>query len=207
MSESAGQVKAVVFDVGRVIVQWDLRCLFAKLIDDPGQLDWFLSNVVTEQWHFEHDAGRDLGEMVAERKAQFPGHDDLIDAYATRFNESVPGPVPGTYDLVEALFARGIPLFAITNFAATFWDDFRATQPLFDRFRDVVVSGTEKLVKPDPAIFELSARRFGFAPGEMLFIDDNRANVDSAQALGWQVHHFTGSDPLCADLQERGLIG
>lgn len=200
-------VTAVVFDVGRVLVEWDLRHLYAQLIDDPGELDWFLGNVVTEAWHFEHDAGRELGEMVAERKAQFPDHASLIDAYATRFADTIPGPVPGTHDLVRALAARGVPLFAITNFAAPFWQEFRAGEPLFDHFGDIVVSGVAKLVKPDPAIFELAARRFGHDPASMLFIDDNIANIEAARALDWQVHHFTAAEALEQDLRERGLLG
>ena len=199
-------VEAVVFDVGRVLIQWELRALFEKLIDDPAELDWFLANVVTEEWHFQHDAGRPLGEMVPERQAEFVEHAALIEAYATRFLETIPGRVPGTAALVERLAARGMPLYAITNFGAEFWAMFRPTEPVLDRFAEIVVSGQEKLAKPDPAIFELAAGRFGHAPGAMLFIDDNLANVDAARSLGWQVHHFTDAEDLEGDLAARGLI-
>ncbi|WP_067737405.1 HAD family hydrolase [Novosphingobium naphthalenivorans] len=199
-------IDAVVFDVGRVLVQWDMRLLFAKLIDDPERLDWFCGTVVTEEWHAQHDAGRDLAEMLAERKAQFPGHDELIDAYATRFLETIPGNVPGSHEIVRELAQRQVPLFAITNFASSFWREFRATEPLFDLFGDIVVSGDEKLAKPDPRIFDLAARRFGREPGSMLFIDDNAANIASARALGWQVHHFHDAEALRADLASRQLL-
>lgn len=200
-------VEAVVFDVGRVLVQWDMRRLFARLIAEPARLDWFMANVVTEAWHFEHDAGRDLGEMVAARKAEFPGHDDLLDAYATRFGETIPGNVPGSHEIVRELAARSVPLFAITNFASLFWRDYRAGEPLFDLFGDIVVSGDEKIAKPDARIFDLAARRFGHAPEAMLFIDDSAANIDGARALGWQVHHFRDARTLRADLSARGLLG
>ncbi|WP_404482061.1 HAD family hydrolase [Novosphingobium sp. BL-52-GroH] len=199
-------VEAVVFDVGRVLVQWDMRRLFAQLIDEPARLDWFMANVVTEAWHFEHDAGRDLAEMVAARKAQFPGNDALLDAYATRFGETIPGNVPGSHEIVRELAARAVPLFAITNFASPFWRDYRAGEPLFDLFGDVVVSGDEKIAKPDARIFALAARRFGHAPGAMLFIDDSAANIEAARALGWQVHHFHDAGALRADLKARGLL-
>jgi 2-haloacid dehalogenase len=88
--------------------------------------------------------------------------------------------VPGSVELIEALYARGVPLYALTNFSADFWPPFRAAQPIFDRFRDIVVSGTEKLHKPDPAIYALAAERFGHAPSRMLFIDDNADNVAAA---------------------------
>ncbi|WP_394729929.1 HAD family hydrolase [Altererythrobacter sp. GH1-8] len=202
----AGEIQAVVFDVGRVIVQWELRALFSKLIDDDAELDWFLAHVVTEEWHFQHDAGRQLGDMVPERQAEFPRYAEHIAAYATRFLETVPGPIPGTAALIDALAERGVPLFAITNFGAEFWQMFRPTQPVLDHFRDIVVSGEEKLAKPDPAVFQLAAERFGFAPQTMLFIDDNAANIASAEALGWHVHHFTNADALERDLLKRSLI-
>ena len=201
------RVEAVVFDVGRVIVQWELRCLFAKLIDDEEELDWFLANVVTEEWHFEHDAGRSLAEMLPERKALFPKYAELIDAYATRFNETIPGPVPGTAALIERLADAGVPLFAITNFGAEFWQLFRPTQPILRNFRDIVVSGEEKLAKPDPAIFQHAEARFGVPARSMLFIDDNAANIAAARELGWQVHHFSDAELLERDLSERGLLG
>src|SRR3546814_15772582 len=85
--------QSVIFDVGRVLFDWDLRHLFAKLIDDRDQLEWFVTNVVTPQWHFQHDAGRPLAEMVPELKPGFPGHSPLIDSYSARFTETIPGPL------------------------------------------------------------------------------------------------------------------
>ena len=200
-------IEAVVFDVGKVIVEWDLRELYRELIPDPAQRDWFVANVVTPEWHFQHDAGRPLAEMVPERQAEFPEHAALIAHYAANFNDSIPGPVPGTHAIIEELDAAGLPLYGITNFGAEFWPRFRPEWPVFERFRDVVVSGVEKLVKPDPAIYHLAASRFGHAPAAMLFIDDNLANVEGARACGWQAHHFAGADGLRADLKARGLLG
>ncbi|HEX5644925.1 MAG TPA: HAD-IA family hydrolase [Erythrobacter sp.] len=201
-----GEIEAVVFDVGRVIVQWELRHLFAQLIEDPAELDWFCTNVVTEEWHFEHDAGRPLDEMVPERQALFPDHAHLIEAYRHRFLDTIPGPVPGTAELIERLADHGVPLYAITNFGAEFWEQFHPSEPVLQHFRDIVVSGHACLVKPDPAIFQLAQARFGHAPGEMLFIDDNAANIASAAALGWQTHHFHDAEGLAQDLAARGLI-
>ena len=154
-------VDAVVFDVGRVLYQWQLSALFEKMTDDPSRLEKVLGEVVTEEWHFLHDAGRPLSQMVPERIALFPDYAEEIRAYATRFNETIPGPVEGSHTLVERLDERGVPLFAITNFGAEFWAGFRPHERIFDRFRDIVVSGEERIAKPDPAIFSLSAKRFG----------------------------------------------
>ena len=198
--------QSVIFDVGRVLFDWDLRYLFAKLIADQDELEWFVANVVTPQWHFQHDAGRPLAEMVPELKAEFPDHAPLIDAYATRFNETIPAPVPGSLELVERLDAAGIALFAITNFGHEFWEGFRPTQPTFDRFRDIIVSGTEKLMKPDPAIYRLAIERFGIDPAGALFIDDVAANVAGAESVGIAGHLFENAATLESALIARGYL-
>lgn len=202
----AAPVKAVVFDIGRVLVQWRIAALYERLIPDPARRDWFLREVVTESWHARHDAGVPLAEMIAERSAEFPDCADLIAAYAPNWLETVPGPVPGTHELVRALAARHVPLYSITNFGADTWAMFRPTFPVLDHMIDIVVSGHERLIKPGVEIYELAARRFGHAPAEMLFIDDSLANIAAAAALGWQVHHFREADSLAADLEGRGLL-
>ncbi|WP_284126474.1 HAD family hydrolase [Parerythrobacter aestuarii] len=202
----APAVKAVVFDVGRVIVQWQLRHLVAKVVETEDEVDWVCSHVITEHWHFQHDAGRPLSEMIPERKALFPSYAEVIDHYAANFTDSIPGPVPGTGTLIERLAAKDVPLFAITNFGADFWQQFLPTEPLLAHMRDIVVSGVERVAKPDPRIFRLAEKRFGFAPESMLFIDDNAANVAGAQALGWRTHHFTAAEALEAELAAHGLI-
>ena len=198
--------QSVIFDVGRVLFDWDLRHLFAKLIDDKDELEWFVTNVVTPQWHFQHDAGRPLAEMLPELKAEFPDHAPLSDAYATRFNETIPGAVPGSLELVERLGDAGVPLFAITNFGHEFWEGFRPTQPIFDRFRGIIVSGTEKLMKPDPAIYALAIERFAIDPAGALFIDDVAANIAGAGSVGIAGHRFVDAATLERELIARGYL-
>ena len=199
-------VTTVVFDIGRVLFQWDLRLLFEKQIVEPEELEWFLSNVVTNDWHFQADEGRLVAAMVSERKAEFPQYAALLDVYAESFIESISAPVPGSLEIVAELAAKDVPLFAITNFGAEFWAAFRPTQPIFDLFGDIIVSGVEKLVKPDPAIYALALRRFGLQPGEAAFIDDNLDNVISARANGFVAYHFTDAPKLRAELVAHNLL-
>lgn len=201
------KITTAVFDVGKVLFEWDLRHLYSKLIADPAELEYFVTHVVTPQWHFQHDAGRPLADMVPERIAEFPQHQALIEAYATRFNETIPGPVDGSLEIVAELAARDVPLFVITNFGAEFWDMFRPTQPVFDHFADIMVSGVEKLIKPDPAIYALARARFGLNAGEAIFIDDNRDNVIAARANGFAAHHFHDASSLRTELTAIGLLG
>ena len=199
-------IETVVFDVGNVLYRWDRRLPYLAHFADPAALDHFLATVIPLEWHAQHDAGRPAAEMVAERSALFPEYATLIADWFARFNESIPGAVPGSLELVERLLARGVPLHGITNFGADTWVGFRPTAPVFDAFRDVIVSGVEKLAKPDPAIYALAERRFGYAPEAMLFIDDSLPNVEAARARGWSAHHFADAAGLEAELLERGLL-
>ena len=200
-------MKAVIFDIGNVLYDWDPRYLYEKLIADPVELDWFLTNVVTREWHFQHDAGRPAAVTTAELSARFPPYAELIAAYVPRWLETIPGPMPGMLDVVADLAAADVPLYALTNFSAEFWPRFRATAPVFDHFRDIVVSGEEGMTKPDPRIYALALARFGLARGEALFIDDRADNVAAAQAAGLAGHVFNGAAGVRAALIEAGLLG
>lgn len=200
-------VSAVVFDVGNVLYHWDPRFLYQRLIDDDQALDAFVRDVVTQDWHFQHDAGRDFADTSAELIAHHPQHRDLIALWGPRFNDSVGPMVTGMERLVADLDDAGVPLFAITNFSHEFWPPFRATSPaLFDRFRDILVSGVEKLVKPDPAIYRLALQRFGLSASDCLFIDDRLENVEGARAVGMKAHHFRDEPTLRAELKGIGLL-
>ena len=203
----AGQIEAVVFDIGNVLVRWERDLPFRRLIPDAAARAYFMDTVIPLDWHGQHDAGRGAEEMIAERSALFPDHAHLIRSWLTQFNETIPGPVPGSTEIVVELTARGVPLYAITNFGADTWAGFAPGWAVAAQFIDIVVSGDERLAKPDPAIYALAAARFGRAPATMLFIDDSLANVESARECGWHGHYFIDAETLRDDLSERGLLG
>lgn len=198
--------KAVVFDVGRVLFEWQLRSLFEKLIADEQELHWFLSNVITEEWHFQHDRGVTLGEMLPARIAEFPDHALLIAAYAARFNETADQPVAGVHSIVRQLSGAGVQLYCLTNFGDELFTQFRAVHPIFELFEDIIVSGTEKVAKPDQRIYEIVERRSDRTGAELFFTDDNPANIDAAKARGWDAHLFTDAASLKAQLVSSGLL-
>ena len=198
---------AVVFDVGNVLYDWDPRFLYERLIEDDRALDAFLRTVATKEWHFQHDAGRPFAETSAELSAEYPEFAEHIAVWGPRFSETIPGMLPGMRELVEELDAAGVPLYAITNFSGEFWVPFRAREAaIFDRFRDVVVSGDERLTKPDAAIYHLALKRFGLEAGDALFIDDRADNIAGAEAVGITGHLFTDAPGLRRALVKRGLL-
>lgn len=199
-------ITAVIFDVGNVLYSWDPGFLYERLIADGRALDAFLRDVVTPEWHFQHDAGRPFAETSAELSARFPEHADLIALWGPRFNDSIGGVVPGMDLLVSELAGAGVPMFAITNFSGEFWPGFRAgREAVFGHFRDVVVSGDERLVKPDPAIYHLALDRFGLAAENALFIDDRPENVEGARSVGMAAHLFESAPALREVLVDCGL--
>jgi len=200
------QANAVIFDVGHVLFDWHPRYLYGRLIEDGQALDAFLRDVATREWHIQHDAGRPFAETSAELIAQYPEHAALIAAWGPRYLETIGPAMPGMPELVAELDAAGVPLYAITNFSGEFWRMFRPTEPLFDRFRDIVVSGDEKLIKPDPAIYALALERFGLTGPDAVFVDDNAANVAVAERVGLRALLFTGAEALRAELRAMGLL-
>ena len=200
--------KAVVFDVGNVLYDWNPRFLYERLTPPGPALDAFLRDVATKDWHFQHDAGRPFAETSAELSAAHPDHAELIAQWGSRFTEQLGDMLPGMRDLVLALDTAGVPLYAITNFSGEFWPPFRAREAdLFDRFRGIIVSGDELLTKPDPAIYRLALDRFGLHAEECVFIDDRADNVAGAQNVGMEAVLFTDATALRGDFARLGVLG
>jgi len=200
-------VHAVVFDVGNVLYGWDPEAFLVRQIADDEARLRFIEDADLYSWHESLDGGRPYAEAAAELSEKFPAYAQVIAAWSDRFGETITGPVPGVHALVEALDARQVPLFAITNFSADFWPPFHAKeQAFFARFKDIVVSGEVKLLKPDPAIYYLALDRFGLRPANALFIDDRQINVEAALAVGMQAHLFTDAADLRARLVAEGLL-
>ena len=198
--------RAVLFDIGNVIVRWDPRTLYSRIFPDPAERDRFLAEVCTMAWHGEHDRGRTFDEGVAELTALHPHHAQAIAAWRDRWWEMFSGAIPETEAAIEALHVRGVPQFGLTNMSLETWDGTRAMSPVFERLSDVVVSAEVGLIKPEPVIFELVLERSGLDAHELVFVDDSAANIAAAKALGFAVHHFTDPAALRPAMEAHGLL-
>jgi 2-haloacid dehalogenase len=200
-------VKAVVFDVGNVLYGWDPDSFLVRQIADDAARLRFVEDADVYGWHETLDGGRPYAEAAAEFTEKFPEYAQVIAAWSDHFGETITGPVPGTHEIVAELDGKGVPLFAITNFSADFWPPFHEKEKVFfSRFRDIVVSGDVKLLKPDPAIYFLALDRFHLRPAEALFVDDREINVEGALAVGMQAHLFTDAADLRARLVAERLL-
>ena len=196
----------IVFDLGAVLIEWNPRYLYRKVFTDEAQMEWFLSNVCHNDWNLAQDRGRSFDDAVAEAITRHPDWKREIEFYRDRWMEMVPHDIPGAVQILEELHAKGAPLYAITNWNG---DTFRATKGRFkflNLFRDIVVSGDEKMLKPEPDIFHLLASRNNIKLSESIFIDDSLKNVRGAEAVGMAGHHFVTPEGLRADLVRRGLL-
>lgn len=195
----------VVFDLGRVLLDWDPRYLYRTIFDDADAMEGFLRDVLPATWIVETDRGKPFADAVAERIALYPDHADAIRAFDERWLETLAGPIAGSVTQLQHLQTRGVPTFCITNYSAEKFELSRRVFPFLDSFAGIVVSGRERLVKPDPAIYRLLFERHDLDPADCLFIDDSAANVATAQALGMHAHHFTGADGLAKALRTLGF--
>ncbi|MEM7671027.1 MAG: HAD family phosphatase [Pseudomonadota bacterium] len=197
---------SVIFDVGRVLIEWDPRALYRKLLPDEPAVDDFLTRICPPDWNAAQDLGRSWDEAVTLQIRRFPEHAELISAWRDRWMETVPGAIWETVELLEQLVDAGVAVYGLTNFSQEKWPETVDRFPFLRRFRDVVVSGEVGLVKPDPRIFNLLIERNSLIAGTSLFIDDSAQNISAAAALGFETHHFRNAAALSADLRGRKLI-
>jgi 2-haloacid dehalogenase len=195
----------VVFDIGNVLLRWDPRHLYRKVFADEAQMEWFLREVCTTEWNIEQDRGRSWDEAVAILVERHPEWDAQIRAFHERWHETVVGVFDDNVAVLERLGQAGVPTYAITNFSADKFREAREIYPFLKAFKGVVVSGDERLIKPDRAIFDLFFSRYGLAPQDCVFIDDSKANIDMAEDLGMHVVHYAEPLDLAAALRAHGF--
>lgn len=203
---NAPTVDAVVLDVGGVLMDWDPRHLFGSLIEDDREREWFLSQVCGPAWNRRQDEGRTWADAVAEAVARHPAWEPWIRAYDERWIETVAGLYEDTVEVLHELHASPTPVLALTNFSAEKWALACEHYDLLSSFDGVVVSGEERVAKPDPAIYEVLVDRFSVRPARTFFTDDLQQNVDAARAVGLDAELFTGAGPLREQLTARGVL-
>ena len=200
-------LKAIIFDFGGVLLEWDPRHLYRRFFSDqPQAMEDFLTEIDFYEWNARQDKGRSFAEGIAELSAQFPQHAHLIQAYFDHWEDSISGSIPGAVDSLQALKQKGYPLYGLSNWSAETFPRARHKYPFFDWFDDILLSGEVGLSKPDPAFFNLLLDKIGYSAPECVLIDDSRPNVEAAKKLEFAAIHFTSPQQLQADLQRLTLL-
>ena len=199
-------IKTLVFDLGGVLIDWNPRYLYRKLIDDENDIDSFLSEVCNAEWNVQQDAGRALAAATAERIALFPQHRTLIEAFYDRWEEMLGGEIDQTVEVLLELKNKGETLYALTNWSGETFPIAEARYDFLQWFDGTLVSGVEKLAKPDPAIFRLLLNRYELQAQDCLFIDDSKTNIEAAAGIGFETHHFRTAAGLRQELIAANLL-
>jgi len=203
---SAGR-SIVVFDLGGVLIDWDPRHLYRKLFArDEAAMEDFLLNVCTHNWNRHQDAGRSFAEGARVLKELHPDKAALIDAYGTRFDEMMAGPIAGSLEILSELKDRGTRLYGLSNWSSETYPPAFTRFEFLHWFEGILISGDVKVIKPDPRIFELLIERFAIDPLSTVYIDDVEANTAAARPFGFHAIHFTTPPALRAELLPLGLL-
>jgi len=200
MTVSDRAITTVVFDLGGVLIDWDPRHLYRQLFSDPQEMEVFLRDVVSPDWNAEQDSGRTWAEATAELTARHPDHEEMIRAYVERWQDMLAGPIHGTVDILREVRDQGIAIYALTNWSAETFPRARGMFPFLEWFRGIVVSGEERIKKPDPGIWRRLIERYRFDPSVAVYIDDVAENARVASELGFAAIRFESPEQLRAEL-------
>jgi 2-haloacid dehalogenase len=199
------QLKNIVFDFGGVLIDWNPRYLYRNVFETEDEMEYFLEHICPYDWNLMQDAGRSLAEATLSKQKEHPGYSDEIALYYGRWIEMVGGIFDENVKLLTPLKEK-YNLYGLTNWSAETLPLAQAKYDFFDLLDGIVVSGEEKIVKPDPALYCILIDRYRIDPRETLFIDDNPENIQTAKQLGFQTLHLTPQINLEQELKNRGII-
>jgi 2-haloacid dehalogenase len=197
---------AVVFDLGNVLIDWDPHPAIAAAVGDDEAARFLASDDFDfGAWNHEQDSGRAFEESEQAAVARVPHWREHILSYRANFDRSLIGEIAATVDVLRDLHAAGVRLLALTNWSAELFPVARGRFDFLELFEDILVSGEERLAKPDPRVFALLTERSGLPPGACVFVDDKPENVEAARAAGLDGIVFVDDGTLREQLRERGL--
>lgn len=183
-------IKNIIFDFGGVLLDWNPRYLYKSYFNNDEEMEHFLADICNGEWNIKQDAGRPFAEAVKELQAKYPEYAEAIQMYDDDWEKMLKCELPGSIDLLKELKSIGYGIYGLTNWSAEKIGYAFANYSFFSLFDGIVVSGVEKVVKPDRKIYEILLERYSLKPGECVFIDDNQDNVDMAKVLGINAIRF-----------------
>ena len=199
-------IKNIVFDFGGVVMDWDPRYFFKDHFNDDDKMEYFLKNIVTDEWNGEQDRGRTLAEGTELQVAKHPEWEKEIRAYYDNWTTMLNSDIPHNVAVLRKLEHSKYELFGLTNWSAETFPYALENYDFFTLFKEkIVVSGTEKLIKPDPTIWNLLLNRYQIKAEESVFIDDNAKNIEVAKSLGFICVHIKEDTDLEKELRELGV--
>lgn len=199
------KIENVVFDFGRVLVDWNPRHLYRDYFASEEEMEHFLHTVCTDEWNVEQDRGRSLAEGTRILQEKFPQYHSLIALYYGQWEVMLKSDIPGTVSLLYRLKEK-YGIYGLTNWSAETIKIAYARYPFFKDFDGIVVSAEEKVTKPDPRIYQILLERYHLTAESCLFIDDSLRNVEAARMMGMIAIHFIDPEQLEAELMALNIL-
>ena len=201
------KIETVIFDLGKVLIDWEPRRLFRKIFDDEEEMEYFLNNICTPDWNVQQDKGRLIADANELLIAQFPKYKNQIEAFYGRWEEMLGGPIQPTVDILKELVdAKKQRIYALTNWSAETFPVAIRDYDFLQWFEGILVSGDEKMIKPDLAIYDLICKRYNIDPTTSVFIDDSLKNIKGCEKYGMKGIHFQTGEQLRGELEEMGVL-
>lgn len=197
--------KNIIFDFGGVLVDWNPRYVYRDYFDKEADMEHFLKYICTDEWNLEQDRGRSMAEGTAILQKQFPEYHSLIQVFYDKWEFMLKSEIPENVELLYKL-KDNYKLYGLTNWSAETISVAYERFSFFSEFKGIVVSGQEKLVKPDRKIFEVLLDRYNIDASDTVFIDDNFINVSVAQELGLMAVHCDSPAGLREKLNAINLL-
>ena len=189
-------IKKVIFDVGKVLVKFSPKNLFLKILKNEEEVDYFLKNICTWEWHIQQDLVYDTSKVAEPLAKKYPEYKEAIDAFYGKFLEMIEGTYKENVNLALQLKKQGYSIYLLSNFPGDQFEKYRLQNSYIDMFDDRIISGDVGLAKPDKKIYELAVQKFSLIPEESLFIDDKIENTTSAEKLGIKTIHLENPNAL-----------
>jgi 2-haloacid dehalogenase len=201
------KINTLIFDFGGVLIDWNPAYVFLKEFrGNQEEMSHFLNTICSWEWNENQDAGYSLQKATDERVAMYPEHERLIRMYYGRWEEMLGYEHSDTVALLKTFKDHNkYRLIGLTNWSH---ETFPVALERFDFlswFEGIVVSGTEKMKKPDANIYTLTLDRYKIIPENAVFIDDKLENVHAATKLGIHGIHFSSAAKLKRDLETLGI--
>ncbi|RXM41157.1 HAD family hydrolase [Chryseobacterium sp. CH21] len=200
------KIKNIIFDFGGVLMDWNPRYYFKDYFNDNEKMEYFLENIVQDEWNIEQDRGRSLAEGTDIQVKKFPEWEKEIRAFYDNWTVMLKSDIPQNVDVLRKLKNTDYQLFGLTNWSAETFPYALENYDFFQIFEGkIVVSGTEKLIKPDPKIWHVLLERYNIKAEESVFIDDNTKNIEMAKSLGFTTIQVSPDTDLTKELKKFGI--
>ena len=190
------------FDLGGVFFDWDPDHFYKNVFENIEEREFFLAEVCNDQWNVQQDAGRSIAEAELELIPKFPHYEKEIKMYYKNHRKMIRGVFEESIDILKKLKDKNYECYVLSNWSAETFAGMTDDYPFLKLFDGLLISGEDKLIKPDHAIYQLARDRFNLNPEETVFIDDKLENIQAAQEMNFKTIHLTDPNIIKTEIKK-----